>query len=405
MLRSLLIAMCFLPAFASAQKPSNALPQNNPLRDTARKKDLVDVAKAVFHINPQKVRQEEEQKIYFSLLPFGNAPAGDGRAFVTSTTATMYLGPRHTTSKSTATFAPYWNLKKRFGLPLRSNIWLPGNQWFLQGDIRFLVYPQNTWGLGSKNNEDEHTLVDYRYIRFYETGFKRLGARLFAGIGYNLDYRFNIESADSGVYLSAFTNYAYGTSGHSLSSGITLNLLYDTRNNNREPLPGFFANMIYRMNPTALGNDHYWNSLYLDVRKYISMNKAKPYQQNTLAFWSYLWTVLNDKTPYLDLPSTGWDPYNRSSRGFDQNRYRGKTLLNMESEYRRDITRDGLLGFVVFANVNTVSGSGTFFTSWHPAAGAGIRIKLSKVSNTNLGADIGFSKGYTALVVNLSEAF
>lgn len=403
-IRVILLLMAF-PVILCAQNPTNALPQNNRVRDTARKKDLLDVAKSLFHIHSSRMKENDEPKISFSLLPIGNAPAGDGRAVVTSTTANIYLGPKNTTNRSTATFAPYWNLKKRFGLPLRSNLWFPKNQWFLQGDMRFLIYPQYTWGLGSKNNYSERTLVDYRYIRFYETGYKRLGPRFFAGIGYNLDYRFHIQSADSGIYLPTFTNYVYGTNASSLSSGITLNLLYDTRNNSAEPLPGVFANLVYRMNPTVLGNKNYWSSLYLDVRKYISMNKDRPYHQNTLALWAYLWTVFNNTVPYLDLPSTGWDPNNRSARGFDQNRYRGKTLFNLEGEYRGDITYNSLLGFVVFANVNTVSGSGSLFTSWHPAAGAGLRIKFSKISNTNIGIDFGLSKGYKALIVNLNEAF
>jgi len=108
------------------------------------------------------------------------------------------------------------------------------------------------------------------------------------------------------------------------------------------------------------------------------MNPAKPNQQNTLAFWAYLWTVFNSDAPYLDLPSIGWDPYNRSGEGMDQSRYRGKSLFYFETEYRRDITNNGLLGFVVFTNINSGSGSGTLFTSWHPAAGTGLRIKLTK---------------------------
>jgi hypothetical protein len=80
-------------------------------------------------------------------------------------------------------------------------------------------------------------------------------------------------------------------------------------------------------------------------------------------------------------------------------------LFYFESEYRRDISHDGLLGFVIFGNVNTVSGSGNLFTSWHPAAGTGLRIKFNKGSNTNLGVDWGFSKGYNTFIINLGEAF
>ncbi|BAV07438.1 BamA/TamA family outer membrane protein [Filimonas lacunae] len=383
------------------------MPQNKGIKDTARQTDLIDIAKELFHIRQNKPRSQEEKKIYFSALPFGGTlPGGSGRALITSTTAGIYLGARRTTYMSTATFAPYWNFKGRFGLPLRTSVWLPDNTWNIQGDTRFMVYPQYTWGLGNHNNdENNRVLINYKYIRFYQSALKRIRPYLFAGLGYHLDYRFNIQSDDPEVDVKQFTQYAYGLGSKSLSSGVSLNLLYDTRNNAINPLPGAYMNLVYRINPTFLGSDHSWQSVYLDVRKYMPLNKARVNQQNMLAFWSYFWTALNNTAPYLDLPSTGWDPYNRSARGIDQNRYRGKSLLYLESEYRRDITNNGLLGFVVFANANTVSGAGKFFASWHPAAGAGLRIKFNKGSNTNIGIDYGFSKGYSSIMLNLGEAF
>ncbi|MFI5158664.1 MAG: hypothetical protein ACHQF4_07340, partial [Sphingobacteriales bacterium] len=67
--------------------------------------------------------------------------------------------------------------------------------------------------------------------------------------------------------------------------------------------------------------------------------------------------------------------------------------------------RISILGFVLFADINSVSGSNTLFTSWHPAAGTGIRVKFNKSSKTNIGIDYGFSKGYNAVILNLGEAF
>ena len=325
---------------------------------------------------------------------------------MTSTTANVYLGPESTTFLSSANFAPYLNFNKRFGLPLRSTIWLENNSWNIQGDIRFLVYPQYTWGLGDSHTTNEKEWVDYKYIRFYQAALKRFGTYFYAGLGYDLDYHFNIVNGDSGVNLAAFTGYSYGLAGHSTSSGITLNLLYDTRNRNINPFPGTYLNVVYRLNPGFLGNKTYWHSIFIDVRKYIPLNKlSKPNQQNTLAFWSFLWSNLNEGAPYLDLPSTGWDEYARSARGFDQNRFRGKSLYYFETEYRRDITANGLFGFVVFSNINTISGSGTMFKTWHPAAGTGLRIKFSKASNTNFAIDYAFSKGYQTVIFNFSETF
>jgi hypothetical protein len=389
-----------------AQNAPDVIPQNQTIMDTAHQLDLLDVYKKWFKLPPASRNPHPENKIYFTLNPLASTPTSSGNAFVTSTTANIFLGPESTTYLSMANFAPYFNFNRRFGLPLRSTIWLKDNAWVIQGDIRFLVYPQYTWGLGTAHLTNEKEWVDYKYIRFYQAVLKRVKPHLFAGLGYDLDYHFNIGPGDTGVNLLKFTGYPYGLSGNSLSSGITFNLLFDTRNNNIQPFPGSFLNIVYRVNPGFLGNSNFWQSVFIDVRKYLPLNKAiKPNQQNTLAFWSFLWWNLNNGPPYLDLPSTGWDEYNRSARGFDQNRYRGKSLYYFETEYRRDITNNGLFGFVVFLNINTVSGSGTMFTSWHPAAGTGLRIKFSKASNTNFGIDYAFSKGYQTILFNFSETF
>src|SRR5690606_11718816 len=106
--------------------------------------------------------------------------------------------PRRTTNISTASFAPYWNFGARIGLPLRTSIWLPENSWTIQGDTRFLVYPQYTWGLGDRA-ADRRSFVNYKYIRFYQTALKRIKPYLYAGLGYNLDYHFNIKSDEPDI--------------------------------------------------------------------------------------------------------------------------------------------------------------------------------------------------------------
>jgi hypothetical protein len=401
----LVFLICGIPSVLSAQNAPDLSPDNNTLKDTANQVDLLDVYKKWFKLPAKTKNPHPENKVFFTLNPLANAPTSSGNALVTSTTANVYLGPKSTTFLSSANFAPYFNFNKRFGLPLRSTIWLKDNAWNIQGDIRFLVYPQYTWGLGTSHTNEEKEWVNYEYIRFYQAALKKVGPHLFVGLGYDLDYHFDI-GGDSGVNLQTFTGYPYGLSGSSLSSGITLNLLYDTRNRNIYPFPGFFLNVVYRVNPGFLGNVNSWQSIFVDVRKYLQLNPpAKPSQQNTIAFWTFLWLNSNTGTPYLDLPSTGWDEYNRSARGFDQNRYRGNALYYFETEYRRDITNNGLFGFVVFSNINTVSGSGTMFRSWHPAAGVGLRTKFSKASNTNFAIDYAFSMGYQTVLFNFSETF
>ncbi|WP_237073770.1 BamA/TamA family outer membrane protein [Mucilaginibacter mali] len=393
--------MCYLPFTLLAQD----VIQTAKYVDTTGQTDLIDLGRSLFSIKGKRMKNKEGKNIYFSFLPISSAVPGGGKALITSTTAGFYLGPRDSTFLSSATFAPYFNFNGRFGIPLRSSLWLKNNGWNIQGDTRFLVYPQYTWGLGGNQSEDNKILVNYKYIRFNQAALKRVTNFLYAGIGYDLDYHIDI-SAEETNRIRSFTGYQYGAANdnNSFSSGATLNLLYDTRNNPFNPMPGCYLNVVYRYNSRMLGSQDSWKSLYVDARKYISLSNER--KKNVLALWGYYWTTLNAGTPYLDLPSVGWDPYNRSGRGMDQNRYRGQGLIYLETEYRRDITRNGLFGYVLFASATSVTeAAGRNFKYINPAAGAGLRIKFNKGSDTNIAIDYGFSKGYNTFILSLGETF
>jgi len=398
----LLALICLSPCFLYAQIPVDT---TNIYVDTTGKRDLIDVGRSLFKFKNRKY-PKEQREIYFSILPISTIVPSGSSALVTSTTAGFYLGERKTTYLSSITFTPYFNLKGRFGIPIHSSIWLKNNAYNIEGDTYFLVYPQYTWGLGGGQPEGNKILVNYDYVRFYQSVLKRIKPYLYLGIGYNLDYYINVNTSNS-VPLSDFTSYKYGTAQgeNSVSTGATVNLLYDTRQNLFNPIPGSYVNMVYRHNAEALGSFDNAQSVYIDLRKYVSLTNGGP-QKNMLAFWTYYWTTLTSGTPYLALPAIGMDPYNRSGRGIEQNRYRGNALIYFESEYRRDITRNGLFGMVVFANVNSASQQGGYhFDYLNPAGGAGLRIQFNKKSDTNICIDYGFSKGYSDLILALGEAF
>jgi hypothetical protein len=398
----LLLVAGFFPLLLKAQAPVDT---TNVYVDTTGQKDLLDIANRLFKFKPRRFSKNEKKEVYFSILPLTSSVPGASKALVTSTTAGFYLGDRNTTYISGITFAPYFNLKGRYGLPVHSSIWLNNNTFNIQGDTRFLVYPQYTWGLGGGQPENEDILVNYNYIRLYQSLLKRITPYLYAGFGYDLDYYINIETTGAQT-LTDFTGYQYGTAQHSnsFSSGVTLNLLYDTRQNIYNPIPGVYANVIYRHNNKVMGSDNNTQSVYIDLRKYVSVGSTG--LKNQFAFWTYFWSTISSGTPYLNLPSIGNDPYQRSGRGIQQSRYRGQALAYFESEYRRDITRNGLFGFVVFANVNSATQPNSRqFSYLNPAAGTGLRVKFNKKSATNICLDYGISKGYSDLNLGLGEAF
>jgi len=402
----LVLSFCAIPVCLFPQNPTGMIvPAKSHVQDTSSQKDIIGILKDFTHIQFKKPPRISGRKVYYSLLPIGTSVPGGGTALVTATQAGFYLGDRSSTYLSNVTFSPSTNFRGVYNFPFTSNIWSPGNKWNFEGDMRYSYFPQNTWGLGGKQAETDKLLINYSYVRFYFSALKRIKPYLFAGIGYNLDYHIAIHTENDSIDLQQFTGYKYGTANHSnsFSSAITFNLLYDSRVNTINPLPGFYYNIIYKVSPKFLGSDDAWHSLYADVRKYIPFSREK---QNVLAIWTYLWTALGSHSPYLDLPAIGWDANQRSGRGFYTRRYTGKSLLYLETEYRRQLTDNGLFGFVVFANLNTVTEQHTTqFAYLHPAAGAGLRIKFNKNSGTNIGIDYGFSKGFGALYISLGEAF
>jgi hypothetical protein len=82
-------------------------------------------------------------------------------------------------------------------------------------------------------------------------------------------------------------------------------------------------------------------------------------------------------------------------------------MVYAEAEYRYKITRDGLFGGVVFFNAESFSGApGTRLQGIQPGYGPGLRIKLNKISDTNITIDYGFgTQGSRGLFINVGEAF
>ncbi|WP_460995069.1 BamA/TamA family outer membrane protein [Spirosoma harenae] len=286
-----------------------------------------------------------------------------------------------------------------------SSIWSRNNRYVWNNDWRLMHYPQATYGLGMYTSTDRRVVdMDYAYFRFYQSLLRQLAPNFYAGLGYHLDLHWNIESYNDFREFTRISGYPYGVQGRSVSSGPTLHVLYDNRQNSINPAGGLYANAVLRSNMEWLGSDDTYQSLLLEVRKYIPVSVQSG---NILALWSYNAFTLTGNPPFLDLPSTGWDSNGNVGRGFIQGRFRGKNLLYAEAEYRFHITADRLLGGVIFANAQTVTEqSSKQFEKVIPAVGGGLRIKMNKISRTNLSIDYGFGMdGSHGLFFNLGEVF
>ncbi|HLZ89909.1 MAG TPA: hypothetical protein VKQ52_21800, partial [Puia sp.] len=293
--------------------------------------------------------------------------------------------------------------KNQILIPLQGNIWSKGNRYNFINDWRYELYPQDTYGLGGLTKESDGYGIDFSYLRFYQTLLKTIAPDFYLGVGYNVDYFYKVREVDPPA--GRVTDFEkYGISPTAVSSGPTLNILYDGRRNAINPEPGYYASLVYRPNFTFLGSDANWQSLLVDARAYKQFPASS---KNIIAFWTFDMFTLKGNPPYLQLPATASDTYSNMGRGYIQGRFRGRDLVYLESEYRFGILSNGLLGGVVFVNAQSFTEPGNNrFQTINPGWGAGIRVKLNKFSRTNVALDYGFGlNGSRGIFANLGEVF
>ncbi|MFC3813182.1 BamA/TamA family outer membrane protein [Lacihabitans lacunae] len=289
-------------------------------------------------------------------------------------------------------------------VPVQASIWTKDNSFNLITDFRYIKYPSLIYGLGEKVDPNLGIETDFSGLKFHQTVMKKVAPNLFTGLGYYFDTFWNIKASDS-LSTATASELKNRLNTKELASGLAFKLIYDSRENHVSATQGIYANIVYRVNPQFLGSDQSWESLILDLRKYVTFPRNS---HNVLAFWNLYWlTTSKDSPPYLILPSTGWDDSYNTGRGYIQGRFRGRNMFYFETEYRYQILKNDLLRGVVFYNLQKFSGDlSSTFTTLKPGYGLGLRLKLNKITDTNVCLDYGFGQnGSRGFFINVTEVF
>ena len=382
----------------------DTVPKNDP--DKSGNRDLIDVLHHLSnkHSHPHAAERTLKAKKYnLSFVPAAGYTLQTGFAGLVSANIGYYndegADAKISSISSSVTYSQY----NQVIFPLIADIWTKGGKYNFISDNRFISYPSDIYGLGGKTDPNKAHTIDFNGMKFHQTIVKKIANNFYAGIGIYYDQFWNIKVIDPKTRrIDSIIQKELGNT--EIAIGPTIKLLYDSRTNQINPDKGNFLNIVYRDNLQFFGSDNNWQSLLIDARKYINFPKGS---KNTWAFWSYDWLTLSGKPPYLLMPSTGWDDQYNTGRGYIQSRFRGKQMVYFETEYRYKISRNGLIGGVVFVNVENFSGDlSQSYNNVLPGYGAGIRIKLNKHSGTNLCLDYGMgNNGSGGFYVNLGEVF
>jgi hypothetical protein len=366
------------------------------------------------------------QKLYLPVLPIvGYAPA-NGFMIGAGIAGSILLDSSRYTHISSGLANILFTTKHQINLNLRHNVYLSHDTWIFQGDWRFLIFNQPTCGLGIQDipavfslngigldNETGAQPMSFNYLRIYETIYRAIYKRLYAGAGLSVDYHSKIvdERLDLAATPPFYTShYIYSTTkGFSTNQysvvGFNAKILYDSRDNGINAYRGTYIDFGFRMNETFLGSSENSSQILIEARRYQKAGSG----MNHFAFWFIGNFMLSGSIPYLALPSIGWDTYNRSGRGYLQGRFRGENLVYAESEFRYQINHSGLLGGVLFLNAVSADNKGIdqqLFDKFAFGYGAGLRIKMSKETRTNICIDIGLGQNNSGGVYfGIQEAF
>ncbi|OLY93367.1 hypothetical protein BUE76_16885 [Cnuella takakiae] len=164
--------------------------------------------------------------------------------------------------------------------------------------------------------------------------------------------------------------------------------------------------LAIRTNQRWLGSTRNALQLNTEWRKYWSLSRRNP--ETVLAIWHWGSYLLNGTLPYLEMPATASDIYNRSGRAYTIGRFRGPSFLYLESEIRFPILANKLISGVAFANWQSASNGKKQLLKerWEPGAGMGLRFLFNKNTRTNLCLDFAVGRyGASGIFLGLNEAF
>jgi hypothetical protein len=386
--------------------------------------------------NPNKISQ-------FNIIPLPAIAANPtaGWMFGVAPGASWFLGDPSNTHLSSLLGTVIFTTKKQWIITLKANTFFAGDAYNLLSDMRYFITSQPTYGLGTGpqsaklvagseasdvsdnpyNPVEDAQMMEFNYIRFHQTLLKRhQDSRFFYGLGYHLDYHYkiqdnllNLDTTSLTIAPTITSHYAYSkVNGFDptqyVLSGVSVNLLYDSRDNAVNPYAGRYAFANIRMNPTLLGSTKNSTLLWLEYRDYIHLSMLRP--RHLIGFWTWGWFRTTGKVPYMDLPAVGWDQFGRSGRAYTQGRFRGENIMYGETEYRFPLQKKKeMFGGVVFVNATTASNSDAhigLFNYINPAYGVGLRVMINKKSRANLNIDYAWgSYGAQGFYFGLNEVF
>ena len=406
----MLFFIFFTPCFTIAQSTNDTVISRKikSLPEIFKKKDTL--------------LSDSKKTNFFIVIPLIGSQPATGFAFGAVGQYT-FKGKNEEDRYSTLNLGATYTEKKQLIVNFKNSVMLKKNKIFLSGDWRYYKFSQANFGLGSdiipsirKDKNFEIASIEepmqYNYFKFHQTISWKIKGDFYIGSGIHLDSYSSIIDENLNVESEQFTNHFLYNSKNGFNdkeysvNGLSLNLIFDSRDNQINTNHGWFGNINYRMNPSLNKNQIASSMLFAEYRCFIPLSKTN--EQYVFSIWTYGQFVTSGKVPYLNLPAIGWDQRSRSGKGYTQGLFRGYNLTYLEAEYRFPISRNQLISGTIFTNFTSTSDKDRdvrLFQYIQPAIGVGLRILIDKATRTNLVLNYAFGNQSKAFYLNAGESF
>ena len=336
-------------------------------------------------------QQDSTRQLEINGLPYAAYQPETSVSFGIISNFSFYPSPEDVKASIVVAGIQY-TLRNQYSAFSRYGIYLGGERYFQQGEVRFNYYPDRYYGTGPQTTEDDREDIAYNSLFLDHTGYRKIKSNVFAGLRARAYRRFNVEVPEESDLIE---NNIPGVNGYT-SIGIGPAFLLDTRDNLASTYTGTYLDINAVFHPGFLGNNYPFNRLRVDARHFISLPQTR-----ILAFQFLGLFNTGGTPPFKEMAELGG---RMIMRGFFLGRYRDNVLMASQAEFRTPLFwRFGLVGFMAAGQV--APGLDEFNGPLQYAGGLGLRFTLNEKERVKIRCDFAVGPGTTGLYFEINEAF
>lgn len=321
--------------------------------------------------------------------PFANPELGFGLGVAAIGLYQTQEAPSKSDPLSTLSLTGFVSSTEAYGIGLENRTYLWGDAVRLLLDGGISDAPTHYWGVG------------------YTAGKDSRNKRLHEGFQFRLSPKIATQFLPNWFVLGGWdatwlTNQSLDANDHlphqdlpnQHSNGVLIGIEWDKRDFEPNPQAGPFFSLQWTGFRRAFGSDSDFDRWTANWRQYHTLDP-----KNIVA-WELYGQALTGEVPWYAMSSLGGGD---RMRGYYEGRYRDKTQLSMQVEWRRQFTHRH--GMVLWGGMGAISEDVSALRSahWLPTVGVGYRFQFKPRINVRF--DFGIGQGSTGFYFQINEAF